>query len=148
MLRKHMDGTSASGTMFRTRFGCALGAANAGWIDLSVDAPLLFQLKRDVEHLSAEEQCEIARRDPGIWLELGRRLVLVGPDEEGRRVLLRLYRCPDPGSPGCGSDMSEWEGSTDSAEDAAAIVMEFLRDPISTCMERVVGMFPTAGFGR
>jgi hypothetical protein len=44
--------------------------------------------------------------------------------------------------------MSEWEGSTDSAEDAAAIVMEFLRDPISTCMERVVGMFPTVGFGR
>jgi hypothetical protein len=88
MLRKHMDGMSASGTMLRTRFGCGLGAANAGWIDLSVDAPLLFQLKRDVEHLSAEEQFEIARRDPGICLELGRRLVRVGPDEEGRRVLL------------------------------------------------------------
>jgi hypothetical protein len=59
MLRKHMDVMSALGTMFRTRFGYALGAANAGWIDLSVDAPLLFQLKRDVEHLSAEEQCEM-----------------------------------------------------------------------------------------
>lgn len=133
---------------FRSRFLAALGSVDASRVTVWAEAPRLFQLTPSIVRASADAMDELARRDPGVWMERGNRTAMAGPDATGHSVLLCLLRTPVFGGPACASDMSEWWGSAATAEDAAVIVREFLRDPMESSLERVARGFPDAGFAR
>jgi hypothetical protein len=133
---------------FRPRFWAAFGAMASDCVYNSEVDPPLFLMSGRASNLSAEEQIEAARRDPGVWLERGSRSAITGPDVDGTRVLVRLYRCLVPLNQGIDPVASEWEGVVDSAETAAVLVREFLDATIEESMERVVAAFPGVGVVR
>jgi hypothetical protein len=133
---------------FRPSFWATFGAMASDCVYHSDVDPPLFLMSGRASNLSDEEQIEVARRDPGVWLERGSRSAIAGPDVDGTRVLVKLYRCLVPLSPGIDPVASEWEGVVDSAERAAALVREFLDTTIEESMERVVAAFPGVGIVR